>query len=110
MVTKHYVVWYVLIFAISLFGAAVSLGIGGRANATAIIVAVVVAAVVPLPLMWIARKLGYPVGQAVSCPSCKSELPLFRKPRSLRQAMWGGYSCPTCAAELDARGRLRASG
>ena len=43
--------------------------------------------------------------EAVSCPRCSTPLPKVRKPRSLRQAMWGGSSCPACGAEVDKWGR-----
>jgi hypothetical protein len=41
----------------------------------------------------------------VSCPRCKTPLPLARKPKSFRQAMWGGGMCPTCGIEVDKWGR-----
>ena len=41
----------------------------------------------------------------VSCPRCNSPQPKLRKPRSIRQAMWGGYTCVTYAAEIDKWGR-----
>ena len=42
---------------------------------------------------------------AVSCPCCKATLHQMRKPRSLRQALWGGYTCAACGAEVDKWGR-----
>ena len=41
----------------------------------------------------------------VSCPRCKATLHQARKPRTLRQAMWGGYTCPSCGTEVDKWGR-----
>ena len=41
----------------------------------------------------------------VFCPCCGTELPVLRKPRSMRQFLWGGGICPTCGAEVDKWGR-----
>ena len=35
------------------------------------------------------------------CPRCGARLPRFRKPESLRQALWGGWSCHGCGCEID---------
>lgn len=37
------------------------------------------------------------------CPNCKKPLPLVRKPKNLRQALWGGSTCPQCGTEVDKR-------
>ena len=42
---------------------------------------------------------------SVSCPRCKTPLPRFYGPRSLRQALWGGWTCPICGAGVDKWGR-----
>jgi uncharacterized protein with PIN domain len=39
------------------------------------------------------------------CPRCKAALPQVRKPRSMRQMLWGGSTCPACGAEIDKWGR-----
>jgi hypothetical protein len=41
----------------------------------------------------------------VSCPRCKTALPILREPGSRRQALWGGWTCPTCGAGVDKWGR-----
>jgi len=41
----------------------------------------------------------------VVCPGCRTPQPFWRKPTSLKQALWGGYSCPNCHRELDKWGR-----
>jgi hypothetical protein len=41
----------------------------------------------------------------VSCPRCNTQLPQVRKPRNVRQAMWGGGNCPRCGIETDKWGR-----
>lgn len=45
----------------------------------------------------------------VSCPRCNTPLPIIRKPRTLRQAMWGGGTCPVCGIDVDKWGREVAS-
>ena len=39
------------------------------------------------------------------CPRCASELPQYRRPMSLKQALWGGWTCPGCGREVDRQGR-----
>ena len=41
-----------------------------------------------------------------NCPTCGEPLPKFRRPRNMRQRLWGGSTCPRCGAEVDRRGRL----
>ena len=41
----------------------------------------------------------------VSCPCCNAPLPGLRKPRSMREWMWGGWICPACGASVDKWGR-----
>jgi len=41
-----------------------------------------------------------------TCPRCAAELPQYRKPASLKQALWGGWTCPNCGCETDRQGRL----
>jgi hypothetical protein len=43
--------------------------------------------------------------EEVSCPRCSKLLPKVRKPRSLRESMWGGCTCPNCGVEVDKWGR-----
>lgn len=103
-VTRQYAFWYVLLFVIALLGPALSAAMNGRIGSGQL-VAFVVALVIPIPLIWIARKMGYPIGEAVHCSRCGAEMPMFRKPASVSQGVWGGYKCPNCGAELDAKGR-----
>ncbi len=42
---------------------------------------------------------------AVSCPHCGAPLSPVRRPRSLRQAMWGGGTCAACGTQVDKWGR-----
>jgi len=41
----------------------------------------------------------------VTCPGCKTPQNFFRRPTSLKQALWGGHTCPKCHRELDKYGR-----
>ena len=36
-----------------------------------------------------------------TCPRCAAGLPKYRRPASLRQALWGGWTCPKCGCESD---------
>jgi uncharacterized membrane protein YuzA (DUF378 family) len=42
---------------------------------------------------------------AVKCPACETQQPLWRKPASFRQMMWGGWTCPNCCTEMDRDGK-----
>lgn len=39
------------------------------------------------------------------CSECGGMLPKFRKPVSLKQALWGGCKCPHCHADLNQEGK-----
>lgn len=41
-----------------------------------------------------------------SCPGCNSELPRFRKPSNVRQALLGGWTCPSCSSRIARNGTL----
>ena len=43
--------------------------------------------------------------KAVTCPCCNSAMPQVRKPKSLREALWGGGTCEKCGCEMDKWGR-----
>jgi hypothetical protein len=40
-----------------------------------------------------------------TCPRCAAELPQYRTPTSLKQALWGGWTCPNCGCEIDRQGQ-----
>ncbi len=50
-------------------------------------------------------KLGVNLSPANACPGCGRALPAVRRPKSLRQALWGGWTCEGCGLELDKWGR-----
>ncbi len=37
----------------------------------------------------------------VNCPDCGEEQPKARKPKNMRQALWGGNTCESCGCEMD---------
>lgn len=39
------------------------------------------------------------------CSKCGHDLPQIRRPKNLRQVVWGGWTCPKCGTELDKSGR-----
>jgi hypothetical protein len=41
----------------------------------------------------------------VFCPDCGLQMPKFRTPHSLRQALWGGWTCRDCGCEMDKWGQ-----
>jgi hypothetical protein len=36
-----------------------------------------------------------------NCPRCAAPLPIFRKPASASQMMWGGWTRPQCGCKID---------
>ena len=36
-----------------------------------------------------------------NCPNCGTKLPIFRKPKNSKQALYGGGICPNCGVELN---------
>jgi hypothetical protein len=43
--------------------------------------------------------------QPVTCPYCHAAIPHVRKPKSLREALWGGRTCEKCGGVMDKWGR-----
>ena len=41
----------------------------------------------------------------VICPRCKLALPRVRKPKNLKQVLWGGWTCKNCSCEVDKWGK-----
>ncbi len=61
-------------------------------------------------LVWVVRgtvrqtQAGINLNRIV-CPRCGAPQPAIRKPKNMRQAMWGGNTCPQCGLEMDKWGR-----
>jgi hypothetical protein len=37
----------------------------------------------------------------VFCKNCGAKAPVVRKPKSLRETLWGGWTCDECGLEMD---------
>lgn len=107
MVDKRTVQAYLVLAGIGLFAVLIVLWTARFPQFPTLIGGVIAALVFPVPLIWLLRKLGVPIGQEVNCERCGAEQPVVRRPANFRQAMLGGHTCAKCGAELDARGRLR---
>jgi hypothetical protein len=55
-------------------------------------------------VMAIAASLQKQVNAKGGCPKCGTPVPMFRNPKSLRQALWGGWTCSNCGTEMDRSG------
>jgi len=42
---------------------------------------------------------------APKCPTCETQQPPIRTPKSFRQLVWGGWTCTQCGTEIDRHGR-----
>jgi hypothetical protein len=40
------------------------------------------------------------------CPVCGEALPMVRRPKGWRQALFGGFTCSHCGTKLDRSGRV----
>jgi len=74
------------------------------------VVFVVVASVLFLGILLVAigtvTKNGWGINlEPVNCPTCGSPTPQVRRPKSLRQSLWGGWTCGKCGCEMDKWGR-----
>src|SRR5215208_1826852 len=105
MSIKPYAFWYSTLFVAMFSAMLIFKALEGEIKISDLAFSLVFAAVTPGLWIWLMRKLGYPVGERVSCPRCGTLMPMFRKPESLKQATWGGYTCPNCGARMDGRGR-----
>lgn len=105
---KHYARWYALLAAIILMSGSWPILFAG-ASAGLLVATVVVAIAAPPLIIGLLARTGYPIGRAVSCPTCGNEMPFFRMPANRRMALFGGYKCTRCGTETDARGRFTAT-
>lgn len=44
-----------------------------------------------------------------NCPRCGTKLPMFRRPTSKEETLWGGWTCPKCGCKVDKYGKERAA-
>lgn len=43
----------------------------------------------------------------VNCPKCNLEQPKIRKPKGLKEILWGGNTCTNCGCKMDKHGKKR---
>jgi hypothetical protein len=43
----------------------------------------------------------------VKCPSCGTSLPVWRKPQTIYEFLWGGWTCARCGQKIDGSGGPR---
>lgn len=61
----------------------------------------IICAVVAVSMLLWANKAQQDVNAKGGCPECGTPVPRFRRPTSLRQALWGGWTCESCSTEMD---------
>jgi predicted RNA-binding Zn-ribbon protein involved in translation (DUF1610 family) len=47
------------------------------------------------------NEMGLNLSTDNKCPSCGTDLPTIRRPKTFRQMMWGGWTCDKCGTEFD---------
>ena len=55
-------------------------------------------------IIMIAAKMQKDVNAKGGCPECGTPVPMYRRPTSMRQALWGGWTCEECGTEMDRYG------
>jgi len=105
MLNRRYVFWYGVLAAIALIAGITPMALSGNAGAGPILIALLASLAIAPALIWLAERMGYPLARPVSCPRCGTEMPLLRKPTTVRQGLWGGYTCPKCGTQMDAAGK-----
>jgi transposase-like protein len=43
----------------------------------------------------------------VKCPDCGQEQPMIRKPKNIREALFGGWTCEKCGCKMNKFGKKR---
>jgi hypothetical protein len=43
--------------------------------------------------------------ESLNCPCCYTAVPPVRKPKSVRETLWGGGTCNRCGCKMDKWGR-----
>lgn len=46
-------------------------------------------------------RIGINFSDDLRCPSCGMDLPKVRRPKNVRQMLWGGWTCERCGTECD---------
>lgn len=74
---------------------------GDKMDMISILVIVVVCIAVGVTV----ATMNYPAWRNLRCPSCGTQPPRFRRPKSWHQFLWGGWTCSECGSEMDRHGR-----
>lgn len=43
--------------------------------------------------------------KSMTCPNCGTPQPKVRKPKNMREVLWGGCTCDKCGCEMDKWGK-----
>jgi len=46
-------------------------------------------------------KMGINLAADLKCPDCQTPVPAIRRPKNMRQVLWGGWTCSNCGKEFD---------
>jgi hypothetical protein len=55
-------------------------------------------------VLFYTKKKTEKINASGGCPVCRADVPAFRTPTSVRQALWGGWTCENCGTELNRQG------
>ncbi len=83
-------------------------------NGTYLLIILFVVVILPNLLGWLLRNQTQARGKSgigafkVECPNCGKPQPIFRKPTSFKQLMFGGCTCKACGTDIDRYGAQEA--
>lgn len=80
----------------------------GKAGGKFMTVVIITVAVTMAIMFVLAAKMRSDVNERGGCLECGLPVPMFRRPSSFRQFLWGGWTCSNCGTEMDRQGRLPA--
>lgn len=84
-------------------------------NGTYLLIILFLVVILPNLLGWLLRNQTQARGKfgigafKVECPNCGKPQPIFRKPTSFKQMMFGGCTCRACGTEIDKYGAHEAN-
>jgi ribosomal protein S27E len=83
-------------------------------NGSYLLMILVAVVIIPNLLGWLLRSQTQAKGRfgigtfTIECPNCQNPQPIFRKPTSVKQMMFGGWTCKACGAEINKYGAQEA--
>lgn len=84
-------------------------------NGSYLLIILFLVVVLPNLLGWVLRSQSQTQGKfgigsfEAECPHCQNPQPIFRKPASFKQMMFGGWTCKACGTEVNKYGAQEAS-